>query len=152
FRHVTTCVDGLVPHLSDRQTLVLRSTVFPGVTDHLQRWLGRRGKKTRVARCPERVVQGYAIRELQELPQIVSGTTPEAEETAACLFSRLAPKIIRMTPKEAEFAKLFTNAYRYIQFGASNQFYMMARSQGLDYARILAGMKEDYPRMRDLPG
>jgi UDP-N-acetyl-D-mannosaminuronic acid dehydrogenase len=151
-KDVTDCIEGLFPYLSDDQTLVLRSTVFPGVTDHLQRWLRRRGKKTRVAFCPERVTQGHSIRELQALPQIVSGTTPEAEETVARLFSRVAPKIVRMTPKEAEFAKLFTNTYRYIQFAASNQFYMMAESEGLDYARILAGMKEDYPRMRDLPG
>ena len=31
-----------------------------------------------------------------------------------------------MVPKEAEFAKLFCNAYRYIQFAATNQFYMSA--------------------------
>ena len=53
---------------------------------------------------------------------------------------------------EAEFAKLFCNAYRYVQFAVANQFYMLADSAGLDYARIRAGLMEDYPRMRDLPG
>lgn len=149
---VTSCVDALLPHLSDDQTLILRSTVFPGVTNYLHRHLEQRGKRPRIAFCPERVVQGYAIREMRELPQIVSGTTPAAEDSAAALFSRFAPQIVRMVVMEAEFAKLFSNAYRYIQFAAANQFYMMVDSAGLDYGRMLKGLKADYPRLRDLPG
>jgi UDP-N-acetyl-D-mannosaminuronic acid dehydrogenase len=56
-----------------------------------------------------------------------------------------------MEPAEAEFAKLVCNAYRYIQFAAANQFFMMAEAAGLDFARIQAGLKQDYPRMRDFP-
>jgi UDP-N-acetyl-D-mannosaminuronic acid dehydrogenase len=149
---VTDCIDAMLPWLSDEQTIILRSTVLPGMTDYLQRYLHDQGRRTRLAFCPERVVQGSSIRELQTLPQIVSGTSPEAEETAGRLFQRIAPRLVRMAPKEAEFAKLFSNAYRYIQFAISNQFYMMAQSEGVDYARIHAGLKEDYPRMRDLPG
>ena len=151
-RVVTQCIDQLMPHLTDDQTIILRSTVFPGVTDHVHEYLRSHGKKTKVAFCPERVVQGYATRELQGLPQIVSGTSPEAEDIAAGVFQRFAPKIVRMVPKEAEFAKLFSNAYRYIQFAAANQFYMMVEAEGLDYTRLLEGVKADYPRLRDLPG
>jgi UDP-N-acetyl-D-mannosaminuronic acid dehydrogenase len=150
-RMVTQCIDDLLPYLSDSQTLTLRSTVFPGVTDHVSRYLTQRGKKSAVAFCPERVVQGQTIREIETLPQIVSGTTQVAEDSAAKLFGAIAPKIVRMVPKEAEFAKLFSNAYRYIQFAATNQFYMMVEAAGLDYHRLLAGLKEDYPRARDLP-
>jgi UDP-N-acetyl-D-mannosaminuronic acid dehydrogenase len=149
---VTDCVDQLIPHLSDDQTLILRSTVFPGVTELVDEHLRARGKHAKVAFCPERVVQGQATRELQSLPQIISGMTPEAEEVAADIFSRFAPKVVRMVPKEAEFAKLFSNAYRYIQFAAANQFYVMVESEGLDYQRVLTGLKADYPRLRDLPG
>src|SRR5579872_2264115 len=151
-RAVTDCIDAILPYISDDHTIVLRSTVFPGVTDFLQRYFGSRGKKPKVAFCPERVVQGRAVKEITSLPQIVSGTTPEAEDAATKLFSRIAPKIVRMVPMEAEFAKLFCNAYRYIQFAATNQFYMIAESTGVSYGRILEGMKQDYPRMRDLPG
>ena len=150
-RCVTDCIDKLLPYISDSQTLVLRSTVFPGVTDYLHRYLEQRGKHCKVAFCPERVVQGYAIREMKELPQIVSGTSKDAEDNAAELFSRFAPKIVRMVVMEAEFAKLFANAYRYIQFAAANQFYMMVDEAGLDYARMIEGMQSDYPRLRDLP-
>jgi len=151
-RVLTDCIDSLLPNLSDTQTLILRSTVCPGTTDYVHRYLESHGKKIKVAFCPERVVQGLAVREIQVLPQIVSGTTPEAEDAAEDLFARIAPKILRLRPKEAELAKLFSNAYRYIQFAAANQFYMIAESAGLDYARLFAALKDDYPRMRDLPG
>jgi UDP-N-acetyl-D-mannosaminuronic acid dehydrogenase len=150
-RLVEECMQTLLPYLSDGQTVILRSTLFPGVTDWLQRYLRMHGKKTGVAFCPERVVQGHSIRELQELAQIVSGTTPEAEAAAEQLFAKIAPKIVRMVVKEAEFAKLISNAYRYITFATSNQFYMMVTDAGLDYHRLLKGLKEDYPRMADLP-
>ena len=150
-RLVEECMETLLPHLSDEQTIILRSTIFPGVTEWVHRFLRSRGKRTGVAFCPERVVQGYSVRELQNLPQIVSGTTPEAENAAAQLFEAIAPKTVRMLPREAEFAKLISNAYRYITFATSNQFYMMVTSAGLDYHRLLAGLKEDYPRMADLP-
>jgi len=151
-RAVTDCIDQLIPHLGDDQTVILRSTVFPGVTELVQEHLRARGKQAKVAFCPERVVQGQATRELQSLPQIISGMTPEAEDVAAGIFSRFAPKLVRMAPKEAEFAKLFSNAYRYIQFAAANQFFVMVESEGLDYRRVLTGLKADYPRLRDLPG
>jgi UDP-N-acetyl-D-mannosaminuronic acid dehydrogenase len=57
-----------------------------------------------------------------------------------------------LTPREAEYAKLISNAYRYIQFAATNQFYMMVSSAGCDYNRVLAGLRDDYPRATALPG
>jgi UDP-N-acetyl-D-mannosaminuronic acid dehydrogenase len=148
---VTRCVDELLPSLAGATLLILRSTVAPGTTDALQRFLDGRGLSLPVAFCPERVVQGQAIDEIQHMPQIVSGTTPLAEERAAAVFERIANGLIRMRPIEAEFAKLFCNSYRYIQFAASNQFYMMATQAGCDYGRIVAGIKQDYRRMSGFP-
>ncbi len=146
------CFDDLLPNLTDGQLVVLRSTVYPGTTQWLESYLKSQGRKLKIAFCPERVVQGHAIEELQRLPQIVSGTTKESESEAARLFERVAPSVVRLSPLEAEFAKLFNNAYRYVQFAVSNQFFMIAHSAGADYARILEGMKKDYPRAADMPG
>jgi UDP-N-acetyl-D-mannosaminuronic acid dehydrogenase len=144
--------DGVLPHITDDQLIVLRSTVYPGTTDWLADHLNRLGRKNRIAYCPERVVQGYGIKELGSMPQIVSGTTPEAEREAADLFSRIAPELVIVKPIEAEFAKLFNNAYRYIEFAASNQFYMIAKQAGADYQAIMKAMKHNYPRARTFPG
>jgi UDP-N-acetyl-D-mannosaminuronic acid dehydrogenase len=149
---VQRCIDDLLPHISDDQLLVLRSTVYPGSTDWLDDYLKRKGRKIKVAFCPERVVQGYGIKELRSMPQIVSGTTPEAEEEAHDLFSRIVPELVTVKPLEAEFAKLFSNAYRYIEFAATNQFYMIAKSAGADYQAVMRAMKQNYPRLKSLPG
>ena len=134
-RVLTECLDPFLPYLSAEQTLILRSTVSPGATDWLCRHLERMGKPVQVAFCPERVVQGRAVEEIQRLPQIVSGMTPAAVERATWLFAKVAPEIVPLAPMEAELAKLYCNSYRYIQFAVSNQFFMMAASQGLDYER-----------------
>jgi UDP-N-acetyl-D-mannosaminuronic acid dehydrogenase len=149
---VQECIDSLLPYLVDDQLLVLRSTVFPGTTDWLHSYLEKKGRRLKIAFCPERVVQGYGIRELKEMPQIISGTTPEAEQEAAALFKPLVSELVVLAPMEAEFAKLFNNAYRYIEFAAANEFYLIAKSAGLDYHRILKGMKHNYPRAKNIPG
>ena len=148
---LTQCVDSLMPYISNDQLIVLRSTVAPGVTEYLATYLKARGKEPLIAFCPERVVQGKGVEEIQSLPQLVSGTSREAFEQAARLFAKIAPEVVELSPKEAEYAKLISNAYRYIQFAATNQFYMMVEADGVDYNRLLAKMKHNYVRMESFP-
>jgi UDP-N-acetyl-D-mannosaminuronic acid dehydrogenase len=151
-RHVVLdCIDALLPHLNDGQLLILRSTLYPGTTDSIAAYLRAKNRDLKVAFCPERIVQGYGIDELRRMPQIVSGTTPEATAEATALFGAIAPEIVTLDPIEAEFAKLFGNAYRYIEFAITNQFYLIAQSAGLDYMRILKAMKQNYPRAKNIP-
>jgi UDP-N-acetyl-D-mannosaminuronic acid dehydrogenase len=150
-RVVQDCVDAMLSRLADGQLVVLRSTVFPGTTDWLASYLQAKGRKLKVAFCPERVVQGFGLKELRAMPQIVSGCTPEAENDAAKLFERITPEVVVVSPIEAEFAKLFSNAYRYIEFAATNEFYLVAKSAGVDYQRVLMAMKHNYPRLKSMP-
>lgn len=149
---LTVCLDGLMPHLRDDQTIILRSTVAPGTTAYIDNYLRRHGKKTRLAFCPERVVQGKGIEEIRGLPQLISGTSAEATAEAKKLFESIASEVVEMTPLEAEFAKLICNAFRYVQFAATNQLYMMVESAGLNYSDLLAKMKRGYARMESIPG
>lgn len=148
---VQDCIDALLPALADGQLLVLRSTVFPGTTEWLADYLRARGRELKVAFCPERIVQGHGLRELHEMPQIISGTSADAEREAAKLFARIAPEVVVVSPIEAEFAKLFSNAYRYIEFAATNEFYLVAKSAGVDYRRVLMAMTHNYPRLKGMP-
>lgn len=145
---IINAIKEIEKYLDDDQLLVLRSTLYPGVTEKVYNYLQRRGKKTMVAFCPERIAEGHALTELYELPQIVSGCTPEAEAEAKKVFKTLAKKVVVTSPIEAELAKLFTNTWRYINFSISNQFYMIANSRGLDFYKIYDAMVEDYPRLK----
>lgn len=145
---IIRAVKEIEEHLSDGQLLILRSTLYPGVTDKVYRYLQNHNKKTLVAFCPERIAEGYALTELYELPQIVAGCTDEATAEAKELFSALTKKVIAVKPMEAELAKLFTNTWRYINFAISNQYYMIANDHGLDFYKIYNAMTEDYPRLK----
>jgi UDP-N-acetyl-D-mannosaminuronic acid dehydrogenase len=135
----------------DGQLLILRSTVFPGVTSLVERMMAGRGLRIDVAFCPERIAEGRAMTELYSLPQIVSGRDQRTRDRAAAVFGRLTNQIVELEPEEAELAKLFTNTWRYIKFAAVNQFYMFADSRGLDFERIRTALAQDYPRAMDMP-
>jgi UDP-N-acetyl-D-mannosaminuronic acid dehydrogenase len=142
-------ISRLLAQVRPGQLVVLRSTVFPGMTDRLARQLERLGRgDVDLAYCPERIVQGKSLVELEQLPQLVGGTTARAAERAAAVFGIICPKIIFLKPIEAELAKLFCNAWRYITFAISNQFYVMAGHFEADFHRIYQALREDYPRMQ----
>ena len=84
-------LEPCLPHLHAGQTLILRSTVYPGMSGRIQRYLDERGLDVDVAFCPERIAQGYAIEEMRELPQIVSAFSQRGLASARELFSAIAP-------------------------------------------------------------
>jgi UDP-N-acetyl-D-mannosaminuronic acid dehydrogenase len=141
-------IDALLDHMPDGALLVLRSTVYPGVTRLVYERLRKLKRNILLSFCPERIAEGNAVEELIKLPQIVSGFEPEATAAASRLFGLIAPSLIELAPAEAELAKLFTNAWRYANFAISNQFYILAQSRGLDFYRIHDAVTRDYPRMR----
>lgn len=149
---VPAAVAAVAEHLRDGQLLVLRSTLYPGVTALVERLVADLGPDVDVAFCPERIAEGRAMSELFELPQLVAARTDRAMDRSAKLFGTLTAQVVPLSPEEAELAKLFTNTWRYIRFAIANQLYMIANDFGLDFERIRAAMAFDYPRAADLPG
>tara|TARA_Y100001934_G_C12295889_1_gene747351 strand:- start:305 stop:1498 length:1194 start_codon:yes stop_codon:yes gene_type:complete len=137
-------------YLESNQTIIIRSSVFPRTCKQILDLLGNE-KKWNLAYCPERIVQGYAIKELKNLPQIISGFSENAVSEATKLFQIITKKIIHTTVEQAELTKLFSNAWRYIKFGIANEFYMIANDYGEDYEEIREIMQRDYQRVQGLP-
>ncbi len=149
---VRRAIADISNHLRNGQLLVLRSTVFPGVTALVEDLMAQEDLDVDVVFCPERIAQGDAMTELFELPQIIAGRSGAGTKQAEILFRHLTDRIVLMEPEEAELAKLFTNTWRYIRFAIANQLYMIANDYGLDYDKIRTGLAEGYPRAADLPG
>lgn len=152
FTAIHRAIDHCAPFLRDGQIMILRSTVYPGITEHIEVYLKNKGFNIGVAFCPERVAQGFSLREFRELPQIISASSPNVVAEVRTLFEPFVSEMIEMPPMEAELSKLMTNAWRYIQFATVNQFYMIASQHGLDFNRILYGCRHNYPRMKGMPG
>lgn len=144
-------IDQIKPFLHDGQVLILRSTLFPGMSEKIYISLRTEGLKVGVSFCPERIAQGKALVELQKIPQIISASDRETLEVVRELFSTITSSVIELNMTEAELAKLFSNAWRYIKFAVSNQFYMTAAEKGLDFYRIRNAMMFNYERAADFP-
>ena len=141
-------MDDVICKMADRSLLILRSTVYPGMTKLIHDRIRALGRKIHLAFCPERIAEGRAIEELATLPQLVSAFDPDAMQSATELFQSIAPRVIQLSPLEAELAKLFANSWRYLNFAISNQFFLLAENYGLDFYRIYDAVTRDYPRMK----
>jgi UDP-N-acetyl-D-mannosaminuronic acid dehydrogenase len=148
---VVNAMSACIPYMNSGQLVILRSTVFPGVTERVRNLLKQSNLNPDVTFCPERILEGHALKELHELPQIIGANDEKSANRAATIFETLGVKTIRVTPEEAELAKLFTNVWRYIKFAAANQFWLMSNEAGLDFSKIREAVTFDYPRASDLP-
>ena len=70
----------------------------------------------------------------------------KAKQESGKIFKKICKKIIYTKIIEAELIKLFSNAYRYINFSISNQFYMICKNQGLNFSRVRNLMRDNYSR------
>jgi len=141
-------IDEVIARMPENALLVLRSTVYPGVTKLVHERLQASGRKILLAFCPERIAEGKAMEEIRVLPQIISAFDPVSLTRARQLFSIINDDLVELSPLEAELAKLFSNSWRYMNFAISNQFYMLAETYGLDYQRIYNAVTHRYPRMK----
>ncbi len=151
FHAIDAVLNSYRRYLRDGQLLILRSTLFPGTSARIARWLADNGLKIDVAVCPERLSQGHGLVEIFSLPQIISAFSDDALKRVRELFSVLTEDLVEMKPLEAELTKLFNNAWRYIKFAVANQYYMIATEFGADFDTVYRGITHNYPRASDFP-
>jgi UDP-N-acetyl-D-mannosaminuronic acid dehydrogenase len=145
-RSLQHVVDALAPRRAAGQLVVVRSTVPVGVTRRVV-LAGLRGDGVRLAVCPERTIQGQALRELRELPQVIGGLDPASTEAAARLFEPLCPRQVRVSSLEAaEMVKLVNNTHTDTIYGFGNEVALAAEVLGLDAAEVIGAANVDYPR------
>ena len=135
--------------LNPKKPLIIRSSIYPGICLKVQNFLGK--KFQNISYCPERVVQGKSIEELPKLPQIISGVSDAAITSAKKIFKLICKKIIVTSVLEAELIKLFSNAWRYINFSASNQFYMICEKYDINFHKLRNNMIDGYDRNKSIP-
>lgn len=139
----------LKKYLNKNHIIIIRSSIYPGAVEKVYNVIKNCCKN--LSYCPERIAQGKSIIELPKFPQIVSGKNKLAKLESGSLFNKICKKIIYTDIIEAEFIKLFSNAYRYVNFSISNQFYMMCKDQELDFAHVRNLMQDSYQRNANLP-
>jgi UDP-N-acetyl-D-mannosaminuronic acid dehydrogenase len=144
-------LESLLDYMNESQLILLRSTVFPGVTAKVENLLRNTIPNVELAYCPERIVEGNAFEELTAIPQIIGSRTKVAFDKARVIFDKLSIEAMWVTPEEAELAKLFSNAWRYIKFAVANQFWVISNDLDIDFTNVHKAVTYKYPRGQDLP-
>ena len=139
----------LKKYLTSKHIIIIRSSIYPGICNKVYNIIKKKCKN--LSYCPERIAQGQSLKELPKLAQIISGKNKKSKIESAKIFKKICKKTIFTEIAEAELIKLFSNAYRYINFSISNQFYMMSKKNNLDFSKMRNIMRDNYDRNISIP-
>lgn len=145
----------IAANMADGALVILRSTVKVGTTrEVVAPVLAESGKSFDIAMCPERTLEGKALQELRELPQIVGADTPEVADRAAAIFRKLTQSIVLVSDIEtAEIVKLVSNTFRDVQFAFANEVARICDAFGASAYEVISSGKLGYNRTNiPLPG
>jgi len=149
---LTDATRAVARNLKKGDLVVLRSTVSPGTTRKtlipiLQETGLRPGRDFGICVAPERTIEGKALAELENLPQIIGGFDTESAERASGLFSKITGKIRVVSSMEAaEMVKLVDNCYRYATFAIANELALACEAIGIDSYEVIETANWEYPR------
>jgi UDP-N-acetyl-D-mannosaminuronic acid dehydrogenase len=116
-----------------------RSVVLPPL---LEAW-GR----AMLVMAPERTIQGQALRELVDLPQVVGGLDEASLAAGVALFSELATQVVPVSTVEtAEMVKLSNNCHTDLIYSFGNELALIAEGHGIDPLEVIRATNLDYPR------
>jgi len=147
---IINAVNEVRDFLRDGDLLIIRSTVAIGTCRNLiLPILSQTGLKIRLAMCPERTIEGNALEEIQELPQIVGGIDKGSSRKAIQFFKKFCKEVIEVSSIEsAEFLKLANNTYRDLNFAFANELTLLATKIGISSREIINAANYNYPRSR----
>ena len=96
---------------------------------------------------PERTIEGNALYELRNLPQIIGGFTPGCSKASADFWSTITSKIIKVESLEAaELVKLANNTFRDLSFAYSNELALKCSKYNLNAFSLISAANDGYPR------
>jgi len=134
--------------INDFDLVILRSTVRLGVTNQIVRGiLESSNKKFSLAFCPERTLEGAALKEIGLLPQIIGADNLIDLERAKVFFKKITPCVIPVSNIEtAEMIKMVDNMQRDTHFAISNEVARMCNQVNVKASEVISAGKMNYPR------
>jgi len=156
--YVERAAREIAPLLRRGNLVVLESTVPPGTTrDLLAPILAesglRPGLDVFIAHCPERVLPGRILVELEQNDRLAGGLTPACAERAADLYTAFVKgQIMRTDATTAEMVKVMENTFRDVNVALANEFALIAERVGVDVWEAIR-LANHHPRVNVLrPG
>jgi UDP-N-acetyl-D-glucosamine/UDP-N-acetyl-D-galactosamine dehydrogenase len=147
-------------HIQPGGIVVYESTVYPGCTEEVcvpvvEAHSGLVfNQDFFVGYSPERINPGDALRPLQSIVKVVSGSTPEVTEQLASLYGSIitAGVFAASSIKVAEAAKAIENAQRDVNISFMNELALLFDALQIDTQEVLAAARTKWNFLPYSPG
>ena len=157
--YVISAANKIKEKIKKGNLVILESTSPPGTTRNI---VGKiitngtgfiAGRDYYLAFCPERVLPGKIVYELENNDRIVGGVDKKSSEAAESIYKTFVKGKIFLTDLEtSELVKLAENTYRDINIAFANELSLICKDYGIDIREVIkyANM---HPRVKILnPG
>lgn len=162
-KYIRAASEALAPHLRPGALVVLESTSPPGTTGDMAKHLielrpdlslnDEDDNAIFVAHCPERVLPGQIMEEMENNDRVIGGLTPKGTELARDLYATFCTAELLMTnATTAEMAKLTENSFRDVNIAFANELSLICDRLGIDVWELIE-LANHHPRVNILqPG
>ena len=155
--YLRAATQTLIPYLKAGDLFVIESTSPVMTTEKMAAliWKERPELKDQIyiAYCPERVLPGNVIYELEHNDRVIGGINPESTQKAIDFYSRFVRGALHPThARTAEMCKLTENSSRDVQIAFANELSMICEKAGIQVWELIT-LANKHPRVSILqPG
>ena len=132
--------------LHENSLLIVRSSVKVGTMELIKKKFFKKNFCS-FAYCPERTIEGNAVKEIMKLPQLIGTEDKISKFKANLFFSKLTKKIINFNSyKEPEFVKLMDNYHRDTKFAFANEISIICDKLGINAKNLIQKANYEFER------
>lgn len=162
-KYIASAIDAMAPHLRAGALVVLESTSPPGTTELMANYIIEKrpdlsleeGAENAIyiAHCPERVLPGQIMEEMESNDRVIGGLTPRGTEMARDLYATFCTaELLTTNATTAEMAKLTENSFRDVNIAFANELSLICDKLGIDVWELIE-LANHHPRVNILnPG
>jgi UDP-N-acetyl-D-mannosaminuronic acid dehydrogenase len=156
-KYIDEAIQTLLPVLKPGNLLILESTSPVGTTEKLLETIIKARPDLQnclhVAYCPERVLPGNILNELENNDRIIGGVDKDSTRAASDFYEQLTKgELLSTNARTAEMVKLAENAYRDVNIAFANELSMICSDENIDVAELIQ-LSNRHPRVNILnPG
>lgn len=162
-KYINAAAEAMAPHLRPGALVVLESTSPPGTTEAMAKHLielrpdlsldENDENAVFVAHCPERVLPGQIMEEMENNDRVIGGLTPRGTQMACDLYGTFCTaELLQTNATTAEMAKLTENSFRDVNIAFANELSLISDRLGIDVWELIE-LANHHPRVNILqPG
>ncbi|WKK86009.2 UDP-N-acetyl-D-mannosamine dehydrogenase [Marivirga arenosa] len=155
--YVETATRNLCPFLEEGNLVILESTSPVGTTERVKEIIDEERPELKgkvfIAYCPERVLPGNVIHELEHNDRSIGGMDEKSTEQAINFYRNFVKgELVATNARTAEMCKLVENSSRDVSIAFANELSMICDKAGIDVWELIS-LANRHPRVNILqPG